>query len=139
MALEDWITRLEGQVAELRQVGGAADLAVAAVQLRAMPAAFVAPLAERADPNEMVNALSQRVEQTIAVVLAVTNKADATGRAAAGELETLRASVRTALLNWLPPGAERPVEYVGGRLSAFDEQVLFWQDEYLTDFHLRAT
>ena len=69
-----------------------------------------------------------------------TSTADATGDAATAELSALRAKVRAALLNWTPdelPGGE-PFRFSRGGLLSFKNAILWWQDQYVTKYILRA-
>jgi len=144
MAIElldpQWIiARLKGQVAALKLVSGAADLARAIESLKQHPAAFVLPIAERAEPNALAAmAVSQRNETRFAVVLAVQNLRDARGETAHTDLRTLRTAVLGALLGWQPDADFDPCEFAGGALRPFDDQVLWWQDDYVTRAFLRS-
>lgn len=140
MQLAPAIARLKAEVPQLRIVGGAADLAALreAPPLQ-LPAAYVLALAESARPNSLstVGALMLRRAVRFAVVLAAQNLRDPRGEAAQGALEALRAAVLGALLNWQPTDDHDPVEFAAGRLLSLADQVLWWQDEFVTADYLR--
>lgn len=140
MDVEPVITRLQEQLTTVRQVGGAADFDVAIQGAVAMPAVFVIPLGELAAPNALVGGLSQRVQLEVGVLLAVTNRRDAAGKAALVDLNSLRLLVRAALLGWVPDATtgERFV-YRSGRLMRMDgDGRLWWIDQFAVNSYLRA-
>jgi len=137
------IARLSAEVTDFKQIGGSADFITAmkggVVQ---PPAAFVVPLSERALPNELATeAVSQRDNATFGVIFAVQNIRDSRGREAHVQLRALRIAVMNALLGWTPDGAVYDVFTFapsGGRLLAFEDQVLWWQDDFVTALYLRT-
>lgn len=148
LSLDPVIARIESQVSAFRKVGGAADLATAARELKQEPAAFVIPVAESARPNTAESLIvSQLVAQRFGVVIAVQNLADSAGKAAQTELGPLRLALFNALVGWVPPlpvgmpaQAERElVTFGGGRLLRLEDRVLWWQDNFDTAYYLRTT
>ncbi|MNT73130.1 hypothetical protein D3C72_2117990 [compost metagenome] len=67
------------------------------------------------------------------VVLVLDNKRDATGAAAAGDLEPLRHAVRKKLMGWTPEGAEAPFTAGSGQLIDMDGGRVWWGDDYLIE------
>ena len=140
MKLKPVIERLEAQVSALKTVGGAADVAAAGSAMIVTPAAYLVPVSDRAEANSLsAGAVSQRVLAGFGVLMAVSNVSDTTGEAAHDELEELRVSVIAALLGWQHPDHEGIVSYARGRLIAFSDRVLWWLDEFTSEFYLRAT
>jgi hypothetical protein len=132
--------RLDTSVSALKKIAGAADFASAGMDIKskgALPAAYVLPLAERADANGLANAVSQRVEVRFGVILAISNLRDALGKNAQGDLAGLRTSVFAALLGWQPDADHDPVTFGGGRLLQLQDGLLWWQDEFVTAYYLR--
>lgn len=125
------IARLAGQLSGFPVIAGAADLDAAIETAPATPAAYVLPLAETADENDLAGIVHQRLVQDFAVVLVVANLRDARGAAAAAELAARREAVRAALLGWVAdtPSGEA-VTFVSGRLLQFRDARLWWSDEY---------
>ena len=140
MNLEPIAERLKDQVQALRAVDGAAELAGAMERLRNPPEAFVLLLAEDAGDNVLGDlAVAQMCRARFGVVLIVRNLASAAGAAAAEELRQLRLAVRQALVGWQHPDGECATTFVRGRLVSFNDQLLSWQDEFQTEFQIRAT
>ena len=133
------IVRLDTQVAALKRVAGSAELAAATEDLKQVPAAYVIPNSERpggSSTGTMV--VSQQNAARFGVVLAVINLRDARGEKAQADLLTLRIAVMTVLLGWSPNAEFDPLEYAGGRLLRLSDQVLWWQDDFLTTHLLRS-
>ena len=136
--IEATIARLEG-VPALNLVAGSVDYeSAAATAPRVMPAAFVLPLREVPKENALGDAVAQMVTASYTVALAVSNKADAGGRAAMVDLTAVRREVRKQLLGWVPEDGATPYEYAGGALLGFKNGVLWWQDVFATEFLIKA-
>lgn len=137
--LEWIITRLETEVPTLKFAGGAADLASASASLKQTPSVFVIPVSDRASGNTTgTMVVSQNNVSRFAVVSAARNLRDARGEKAQGNLRSVRTSILTALHGWQPDADFDPIEYGGGRLLQLTNQVLWWQDEFLTTNLLRS-
>lgn len=137
--LQAIIDRLNEQVPDFQgRVAGAAELAAALAGLVKTPGAFVLPAEEASSPNELISALSQKVEARFGVVLAIRNVADARGKAAAQDLDVIRQPVMDALLNWQPSTDYAPIEHGIGKLEKYDDQTLWWVDTFITTFYRRA-
>lgn len=133
------ITRLKSRVTSLKLVGGAADFASAAESLKQSPAAFVLPNSERATGSNMGTlVVSQLNTVRFALVIAVQNLRDSRGEKAQADLRTLRNSIMTALHGWQPDADFDPIEFGGGRLLQLNDQVLWWQDEFVTANTIRS-
>lgn len=134
------IDRLQTQVAALRLVEGAANLPVLQDSgPRAMPAAYVVPLAESAARDAFgAGASSQQITTRLGVIYAVANRRDVRGEAAQSDLRGLRDSAHAALVGWPPSPDDSPLEYQAGRLLQLTDGVLWWQDDFLTERHERA-
>lgn len=130
-------------VSTLALVEGAAGFAAAAdpqtgAKPKAVPAAFVLRLADSGQPTLTFMRVEQRVAATFGIVYCVRNVADAKGGAAAGDLESVRAAGRAALLGWHPPGAD-PFEFDAGALLAFRDGYMWWQDSYRSHYDIAQT
>lgn len=130
--------RLISEVPALIDVAGASDIPSAETELKRYPSAFVLLVRESAGRNSLTNAVSQRVAQTVGVLLAVRNLRSASGQDARVDLEQLRGEVRTALLNWEPDTDHEPVEFRRGALLKMSDRVLWWLDEFETAHQVRA-
>ena len=133
------IDRLNVQVPDFKgRVAGAAHLAAALGGLVVPPIAFVMLSGEVSEPNGLITALSQRAQVRFGVVQVVRNVADVRGATASTELEPLRAAVMVALLNWQPSTAYEPIQHGSGKLDNYDNQTLWWVDEFTTAIYRRA-
>lgn len=133
------IDYLGAHVSKLKSVSGAAALAGASSDLKQTPSAFVVPMSDRASPNRTGTMVVQQNNTTrFAVILAVQNLRDARGHKAQDDLRTLRQDILTALHGWQPGEAFDPIEYGGGRMLQLNNQVLWWQDEFLTSHFIRS-
>lgn len=139
--LDACVERIRREVAALRFVAGAADLAgLSAEKLKAAPMGWVVPLSETASNNELNSgAISQRLTKSIGVVIVARNVRDARGEAARKDLEYLRDGVRKALIGWAPDINHDPIIYSRGRLLSMGDGAVWWQDEYQTATYLRVT
>lgn len=133
------IDYLEVKVSRLKSVLGAAGLAVASADLKQTPAAFVVPMSDRPSSNRTgTTVVSQNNTTRFAVIIAVQNLRDPRGEKAQSDLLILRQDILTTLHGWTPADAFDPIEYGGGRLSRMSNQVLWWQDEFLTSHFIRS-
>lgn len=133
-----WIARLKGVTSGFRAILGAAELAAAQDNTVVTPSAYVYPLSEVPGPNTLQNVQNQVVTARMAVAIAVRNLADPVGYAAQKELKLLRQETFKALLGWAPDSESDTVKAGPGRLMKFSDQVLWWQDEYTTQFYRRV-
>jgi hypothetical protein len=129
------IARLRANLTGFTVVAGSADLEAATASNATTPAAYVMPLAESAEPNDMLGLTHQRLTLEFAVVTVVANLRDATGAAATADLNGKRMQVRAALVGWVPDASNgEPVTFTSGRLLQFRDSQLWWID----DFAVRA-
>ncbi|MDR2450996.1 MAG: hypothetical protein LBE85_04325 [Candidatus Accumulibacter sp.] len=121
--------------ARLRHIGGAADLAAAQMALKARPAVFVLPLAERAGPPLLAGEFRQKKILQIGVVIADSDAGDSAGAAVRGGIAAARRVIERALIGpdgWQPEGCADALAWSGGRLARLSANgVLWWQDEYV--------
>ena len=133
------IARLTATLTGFKAIGGAADLDAAIGGAVAVPAAFVIPLADSAQPSRMVGVHEQLIDQAFGVVLVAANRRDTTGAAALAELKALRLQVRAALAGWAPTPEGLPVQISGGRLLRLDgDGRLWWSDEFTLQTYYRS-
>jgi hypothetical protein len=133
------IAQLKISAPTLAHVAGAAGLAQAANALKQIPAAYVIPNSERSGGSRTgTMVVSQQNTVRFAVVMATKNLRDARGDQAQADLLSLREEIMTALHGWQPDAEFDPIEYGGGRLMQLTDQVLWWQDEFLTAHLIRS-
>lgn len=112
-----------------------------------LPAAYVIPAEEDAEPNDSMTGTYQIVRERVSVIVVFptlsaggsVDLTDRRGQAAAAQLRSIRASIFKALLNWQPDpdGIDtteqiegRGIYYLGGRFpneGAFDRARFFYQ------------
>lgn len=139
LSLAPVIARLKAQVTALKEVGGAADFAAAARELKRTPAAFLVPLRSAGGSNALDSAdtAMQRIAVSFGVIFGISNLRDATGEKSETELAPLRESTFGALVGWRPTVDHDTCLYSAGRLLALDDRVLWWQDDFTTAFYAR--
>lgn len=132
MDLSPIVARLRTELSALRSVGASADLDAAIEGAVAMPAAFVLPLAESGRDAALVGITAQRVTLAFGVLHVLSNRRDAQGGAALGDLHAHRQALKRALVGWVPDAATgEPVLFTGGRLLRLDgDGRLWWIDEF---------
>lgn len=139
MNLSSVIARLKDSSVGFKLVGGAAKFEQSANGLTALPAAFVLPSKDAAEPSPYADGIVQQVVRSeFSVLIAVRNLSDDEGAAALGSLEDARVAVRTALLAWPPDSDSFGCEYVGGQIVVFENGVLWWEDNYTTATVIRS-
>lgn len=135
------IDRLKAQLSGIRQFGGAVDLEAAFNGSVSVPAVFVMPQTEAAAKTPMATGVvRQMFKPNWGVVLVVSNRRDAAGMAALGDLAPLRKSVREALVGWVPDEATgEPVYATGGQLLRMDgDGRLWWIDSFEFTTYFRS-
>lgn len=121
--------RLEDELPEGTKLFEAARLPDDPGQRRA-PALYVVPESASAAPNRLSNAVSQRITETIAVVIVEQSRNDPLGDKARQAVERQRKAIRGALLGYEPDGWA-PLEYRRGALVAIDrERRVVWAESY---------
>lgn len=134
MKITPVVARLKAQCpAFANRVAGAAALATALEQTDfPLPHAFVVREADQPSDDDVVGGTVQDCAEEFAVVLVVSNTADATGLAADDQIDDLRAAVAAALIGWRPDPDATPVIYEGGALDGFDRARLWYRLSFQT-------
>lgn len=122
------IERLRAEVGAFNQrVFGAADFSRAFEQDDvAVPCAFVIPLGELADEDRTAGAVSQDIDEQIAVAVCLDNS-DLRGQAASEAVEDIRLALWTALLGWRAPDMDTGFEYRAGELLDLTRARIWFQ------------
>jgi len=95
-----------------------------------MPAAYVIPLDDNAEPQASPNSYSQVLRDSFAVIVVVSNAPDERGQTAVTSMHLQRKELFTALLGWEPDTEHGPIEYEGGSLLDMDRARLYYQFEF---------
>lgn len=113
------------------RIAGAAEFAVLSPDAKlAMPAAYVIPLDDSAQPNTSDNGYSQLVRDGFAVIVVLSNTSDELGNSSVAQVQPIRNVLNAALLSWKPDSEHGPIEYEGGQLLDIDRARLYYQFEY---------
>ncbi|KAB2921670.1 MAG: hypothetical protein F9K30_13955 [Dechloromonas sp.] len=94
------------------------------------PALYVVPLGEDVVSADHPNWSEDIVTIQFATVLVVQQKSDPRGGAAVLAIKAPRAMTRKALAGFLPTDADEAIRYAGGRLMAFEDGRMWWQDNW---------
>lgn len=100
------------------------------------PCAYVVELADNGESNTMIGVHRQRITTQIGVMMVTSNKRDATGGAAHGDLRAIREEVRDALAGWSPTDAE-PMDFLAGRPMKPYGSNRFWASVFTTKYQYR--
>jgi hypothetical protein len=103
-----------------------------------LPAAFVRPLEEEAEPNPIMNGLIQMVHKTIGVVVEVDAQTDRRGQAPIMDLDEVQAQIFASVLG-LVIGECRMVKgtaFSGMRMLALDRARLFYEYVFTLDWQI---
>lgn len=119
----------------LKRVEGALELAALNSAPNQLPAHFVVPIAEEANPNKMAGVHDQAATRQFGVVTMV--RAAASTAATSDELADLEAKVIDALAGWTPPGASRACDYSSGRMLSVSGGAVAWISTFRTGRHIR--
>lgn len=98
-----------------------------------VPAAFVAPLGERADDSDTAGAVVQPVRQSFAVVVVVANT-DERGQDASEQVDAVRAELFVALIGWVPAEEHAPLQFEGGAFVDLTRARMAYQFDFSTDY-----
>lgn len=138
MQISDVITRLKEESLLLQnRVFGAVELANTQPNSLQTPCVFVIPMAEKAEQNMLVGAISQRITAQIGIVICVRNYRDTRGEGGHIELENVRAEIADILNGWQPSNADIPMEFLQGQIAAYDNSVIRWNDVFTTSYYFR--
>lgn len=96
-----------------------------------VPCAFVIPLDDNPNANTSSTGIRQELEESFAVVVAISNVADELGKAASASVDVVRRQLWAALLGWSPDEDNYDgITYGGGSLLAIDRARLWYQFEF---------
>jgi hypothetical protein len=104
----------------------------------ALPAAYVLPLGQEAEPNQVWNGLIQIVHKSVGVAVELDAQTDRRGQAPAMNFEEIEAQIFASVLN-LEIGDCRMVRgtsFSGARYLDLDRARLFYQWEFNLDWQL---
>lgn len=137
------VTRLRAEVEALKFVGEVADLTglIQNGQLpRQTPAAFVVPVREVAAPHSHgTGRMTQKVNETIAVILVQRSRNDAGGVGKVDSTQSLKHAVQSSLIGFVATNYKTPLEYVSGRLEGLTPDAAMYRLEFTAGRYHRQT
>ena len=107
----------------------------------ALPAAFVVPLGQEAEPSQVWNGLIQIVHKLVGVIVELDAQTDRRGQAPTMQFEEIEAQIFASVLN-LDVGECRMVRgstFHGARYLDLDRARLFYQWEFNLDWQITDT
>lgn len=132
MNLQTIVDRIKAQCPGFKVVGGAAEFDIALQGAPASPACYVVPQSESVDSSTATAFILQTITVDFSIFYAVRNVKSSAGQEGIADLETLRASVRTAIMGWQPATATKPITFAGAALLDFQPGLMWWQDGFTT-------
>lgn len=132
MQLEPIISALRARCATFsNRVAGAAQFKLLPENAAlSVPCAFVIPLDDSPKEPLALNSVRQMMNDSFAVIVAVSNLSDEKGQSGASNIHTLRAELWAALLGWNPSDDYSGITYEGGQLLSLDRARLWYQFEF---------
>lgn len=142
LSLAPTVERLRAELPGDWTIGGAADLESAQkAKAPRTPACYVLLANDRPrEPTSAAGRFIQPVTGSWGVVTAVRDyRSSERGAGESEELIVRIAQVRAALLGWKHPDGNGTTSRLGGpgRVLAFQDGVLWWQDIFAAEYHIR--
>jgi len=101
-----------------------------------VPCCFVIPLDDNPGEALALNSVRQMLQDSFAVVVAVSNVADEKGQGGAHSIDAIRTVLWAALLGWRPADRYNGITYQGGQLLAMDRARLWYQFDFGADMEI---
>lgn len=124
-------------------VAGAADFRLGLQNYNAtlpLPAAYVVPLDQDSDGNQVMTGLVQVVTKRIGVIVEFDASIDRRGQDPAMSYDDMEAALFAAILNWLPEDCRtlnnQGYWFHGGRFLDLDRARLFYQWEFALNWQI---
>ena len=137
--LDGVITQLKSVGTPFKFVGGALDLVTAGDHLKLFPSAYVLPLADGATTGNQASygAVVQQMAERFGVMYAVRNVRAGAGDKAQEELRVNIEWARAKVLGFLIDGTRDLVQFEGGDLVSFGDEIAIWNDRFITSRDIR--
>ena len=138
MTLREQIeTRIVSAQCGFKEVKGSGGLPDFQQQRVVAPGCYIFRARSQAGANERLNAVCQRVEEDIAVVVVTRHVGERGDSDGSDANAALCEAVSAALLGWEPDGYE-PIIYRGGQLVSLRNGFFIWQELYRTARFIRS-
>lgn len=102
----------------------------------AVPCAFVIPLDDSPKEPKSQNSIRQELNDSFAVIVAISNLGDEKGQGGALSIHTIRAALWGALLGWNPSEDYAGITYEGGQLLSLDRARIWYQFEFAAEMEI---
>ncbi len=135
MAQQPIVDRLTDD-AGFKSVSGLLEWAGLTEAPRAVPALFIVPQGDNAQPNRMSGVIDQKVDETFGIIVVVEGQ-KRSGHLVDDSLKREVDRVIDTMVGWTHPEAGRPAEYGGGRLLSTDGYRVAWLLTFTTSSHIR--
>lgn len=114
------------------RVAGAAEFKALSENAKLkLPAAYVVPADDTVGEHKSQTDYWQVLTEGFAVIIALDNRRDARGQAAAFDaVDDIRAEIWKALLGWQPDPDADVINYAGGQLLDMDRGILLYQYDF---------
>lgn len=114
------------------RVSGAAEFKALSENAKLkLPAAYVVPAEDTTGEQKSQTDYWQSLTEGFAVIIALDNRRDLRGQAAAFDaVDDIRAGIWKALLGWQPDADADPISYAGGQLLDMERGVLLYQYDF---------
>lgn len=144
MVVDATIAQLRAQCAPLAgRVAGAADFNLGLRNYNEnmpLPAAYVVPLDQDSNGNQVMTGLVQVVEKRIGVIVEFDARPDRRGQAPVMNYDAMETAIFAAVLNWQPVVCatvnQQGYWFSGGRFLDLDRARLFYQWEFTLNWQL---
>lgn len=152
---EEAVSVIDATISQLRaycpplngNVAGAADFRLGLQNYNAtmpapgpLPAAYVVPLDQDSDGNQVMTGLVQVVTKRVGVIVEFDASADRRGQDPAMSYDDMEAAIFGAVLNWLPEDCRtlnnQGYWFHGGRFLDLDRARLFYQWEFALNWQI---
>lgn len=104
-----------------------------------VPFAFVIPLDDNPGESMSSNSVRQMLQDSFAVVVAISNLPDEKGQAGVLSVNAIRASLWSALLGWRPADRYDGITYQGGQLLHLDRARLWYQFDFAAGMEIEPS
>ncbi|ALG67873.1 phage tail terminator protein [Beggiatoa leptomitoformis] len=122
------------EITDFLEVSGVANLKAGADNVDNMPSAYVFESGVTATDNQAATGVLQTVSTLFVIILMIENNTDDFGSDSSDQMNQLRAQVMSKLLGFKPIGQVQRLEYRGGRVYDFTDDILVWQEHYLLPY-----
>lgn len=101
-----------------------------------VPCAYVIPMDDNPGESMAINSVRQKLSDSFAVIVAISNVVDERGQGSVYTVDTIRSLLWKALLGWRPNLRYDGIVYEGGSIVALDRARLWYQFDFAADMEI---